>query len=147
MAQLLPQKVARATGEGLACLFTGMHLVLKGWMRIKWSAQVLAGLPWVTANPRPHVRTPRPWAALPLCWVRPECHLTLGLLAFALGKRQVRGLTWRHLLLRLYALTLGQTRALRGAGADLPRAHNQTHTPRGETWLPYLCAGSDPTWH
>ena len=147
MAQPLPQKVARATKEGLTCLFTRMHLALKGWMRIKWSAQVLVGLPWVTANPRPHVRTPRAWAALPLFWVRLERHLALGLLALALGKRQARGLTWGHLLLRLYALALGQTSAPRGAGADLPRTHNQTHTPRGETWLPCLCAGSDPTWH
>jgi hypothetical protein len=32
-------------------------------------------------------------------------------------------------------LALGLTRAPRGGGAILPRAHNQTRVPHGETWL------------
>jgi len=40
----LTQRVVRAAGEGWGCLFAGVHLVLKGWLGRKWSAQVLVGL-------------------------------------------------------------------------------------------------------
>ena len=88
VAQSLPQRVARAAGEGWCCLFTGMPLALKGWMRRKLSLQVLVGLPWASARSAP----PRDdtwqlgWPALALG--RPERHVALGLGALALGGSQ-----------------------------------------------------------
>jgi len=59
----------------------------------------------------PYVRTPGIWADLPLRWVRPEHHVTLGLAC--LNSRPHVGTP--------------------SAWAALPRTHSQTPAPRGET--------------
>jgi len=38
-----PQRVGKTTERGLSCLFTGIHVTLKGWLRRKWSVPVLVG--------------------------------------------------------------------------------------------------------
>ena len=42
--QPLIQRVVMAAGEGWGCLFTGVHLALKRWLRRKLSVQVLVGM-------------------------------------------------------------------------------------------------------
>jgi hypothetical protein len=57
----LRQRVARTAGERWGCLFIGMHLALKGWLRRKQSVWILVGpqaadtwrwavMPWVLGS-------------------------------------------------------------------------------------------------
>jgi hypothetical protein len=89
MAELpLPQRVARTIGERQDCLFTGMHLALKGWLGRKWSILVLV-------DRRPWMRTLGAGAGKP--WVLSHTHVSCGdtwrwgCLACALGQTRAHG--------------------------------------------------------
>ena len=83
----LPQRVRKNAGGGCDCLFTVIHMALKGWFGRKWSAPVLvelqtpgvgAGKPWVPAR-RVGLHAPGyRHMALGLLWaLRPDPHAWL----------------------------------------------------------------------
>jgi len=108
---------------GLPCLCTRSDLSSMGhW---GWLA-----LPWAWARPAPPRGTPGTWASCP-CVVQIGAPRGAGCLCR--GHEPARAATRGHLTPGLPALALGLTRAPRGVGVVLPRAHSQTRTPRGKT--------------